>query len=153
MSCRWWRCIGNKRAASKVDVPKLIRPRCRCRRCRCHLSSCPMKKSDHGAFDPKTFATAVTPNGTRVYALPVVSRTRGNSRILEAGRRRSGPAGCGSLARTQVVSLTARMRWSRFHHLLRHGRQMQAPGASQFGDGRDRHRAHCLLYTSPSPRD
>ena len=33
-----------------------------------------------------------------------MSPTRGNSRILEAGRRRSGPADCGSLARTELVA-------------------------------------------------
>ena len=33
-----------------------------------------------------------------------VSPTRGNSRILEAGRSRSGPAGCGGLARTELVA-------------------------------------------------
>ena len=64
---------------------------------------CPMKKGDNSAFDPKIFPTAVTPNVTGVYALLVVSPTRGNSRILEAGRRRSGPASCGSLARTELV--------------------------------------------------
>ena len=75
-----------------------------------------MKKGDHGAFDPKIFPTAVTPNGTRVHTLLVMSPTRGNSRILEAGRRRSGPASCGSLVRTVLVAdlcpLTARMKWS-----------------------------------------
>ena len=62
-----------------------------------------MKKGDHGAFDPNVFPTAVTPNVTGAYTLPVVSPTRGNSRILEAGRRRSGPASCGSLAKTELV--------------------------------------------------
>jgi len=63
-----------------------------------------MKKGDHGAFDPTIFPTAVTPNGTRVHTLLVVSPTRGNSRILEAGRRRSEPASCGSLVRTVLVA-------------------------------------------------
>ena len=63
-----------------------------------------MKKGDDGSFNPNIFATGVTPNGTRVYTLLVVSPTRGNSRILEAGRRRSGPASCGSLARTVLVA-------------------------------------------------
>ena len=75
-----------------------------------------MKKGDHGAFDPTIFPTAVTPNGTRVHTLLVVSPTRRNSRILEAGRRRSEPASCGSLVRTVLVAdlcpLTARMKWS-----------------------------------------
>ena len=35
--------------------------------------------------------------------LLVVSPTRGNSCILGVGRRHSGPAGCGSLARTMLV--------------------------------------------------
>ena len=64
-----------------------------------------MKKGDHDAFDPTIFPTAVTPNGTRVHTLLVVSPTRGNSRVLEAGRRRSGPASCGSLARTVLVAV------------------------------------------------
>ena len=59
---------------------------------------------DHGSLDPKIFPTTVVPNGKGVYTLPVVSPTRGNSRILEAGRRRSGPASCGSLARTVLVA-------------------------------------------------
>ena len=33
----------------------------------------------------------------------VVSPTRGDTRVLEAGRRRSAPASCGSLARTVLV--------------------------------------------------
>ena len=24
LSCGWWRCIGSKRVASRVDVPKLL---------------------------------------------------------------------------------------------------------------------------------
>ena len=63
-----------------------------------------MKKGDHGTFDPKIFPTAVTPNVRGVYALLVVSPTRGNSHILGAGRRRSGPASCGRLARTVLVA-------------------------------------------------
>ena len=65
-----------------------------------------MTKGDHGAFDQKMFATAVIliPNDTGVYTMPVVSHTGGNSRVLEAGRRRSGPAGCGSLAKTELVT-------------------------------------------------
>ena len=42
---------------------------------------------------------AVAPNVTGVYTLPVVSPTRGNSRILEAGRRRPAPGSCRSLAK------------------------------------------------------
>ena len=63
-----------------------------------------MKEGDHCAFDPNIVATAITPNMTGVYTLPVVSPTRENSRILEAGRRCSGPAGLGSLARTVLVA-------------------------------------------------
>ena len=63
-----------------------------------------MKKGDQGALDPKIIATTVTPNGTGVYTLPVVSPVRGNSRILEAGRRRSRQAGCGRLARMVLVA-------------------------------------------------
>ena len=81
------------------------RPRCRCRRCRCRRSYCQMKKGDHDAFDPEIHIvpTAVMSNVTGVYTLLVVSPTRGNSRILEAGRRRSEPASCGSLVRTCLL--------------------------------------------------
>ena len=88
------------------------RPRGR-HRCRCRRSSCPMKKGDHGAFDPKIFPTVVTLNSTRVHTLLVVSSTRGT----HAYWKRVGVAPdqlvvavlqgrCSS----QVVSLTARMR-------------------------------------------
>ena len=63
-----------------------------------------MKKGDHGCFNPNIFATGVTPNGTLVYTLLVVPPTRRSSRIQEAGRRRSRPASCGSLARMALVA-------------------------------------------------
>ena len=102
-------------AGGAVSVTSAQRPRLVCRnRCRAATRSLPTlslssqllsdKKGDHGAFDPKIFLPAVTPNGTRVHTLFVVSPTRGNSRILEAGRRRSGPASCGRLARTVLVA-------------------------------------------------
>ena len=78
-------CIRDR---SKVDVPKLLPAgHAVAADAVVRRSSCPMKKGDHGSFDPKIFATAVTPNGTRVYTLLVVSFMRGNSCILEAGRR------------------------------------------------------------------
>ena len=141
-----------------------------------------MKKGDHGAFDPKIFLPAVTPTGTRVHTLLAVSPTRGNSRILEAGRRRSGPASCGSLVRTVLVAdlcpLTARMKWSSSTTCCdpggrcgRQGRRKSevvatvvapttaAVAAASLGDfdvtaaAVNLKNVVCLLYTSPSPRD
>ena len=63
-----------------------------------------MKKGGHGSFDSKIVATSVLPNGTGVSKLFVVSTTRETSRILDAGRRRYGPAGCGRLARTALAA-------------------------------------------------
>ena len=63
-----------------------------------------MKKGDHGSSDQKTFGTAFKQNGTRVYTLVEVSPTSETSCILEAGRRHSGQAGCGDLARTVLVA-------------------------------------------------
>ena len=104
-----WLVAVDALSVTSAQRPRLVyqivagRPRGR-HRCRCRRSSCPMEKGDHGAFDPKIFPTVVTLNSTRVHTLLVVSPTRGNSRILQAGRRRSGPASCGSLARTVLVA-------------------------------------------------
>ena len=115
-----------------------------------------MKTRDHGSFDPKIFTTAVTPNGSRVCPLHVMPLTRGNACILEAGRRRSGPAGCASLARTEVVAGCVSDRKNKVVAPILVAIREAYVGA-RVVVRRLRCAAAavnlCLLYTSPSPRD
>ena len=72
-----------------------------------------MKKGDDGSFNPNIFATGVTPNGTRVYTLLVVSpreETHAYWKRVGVVPDQLVVAVLQGWFLSQVVSLTARMR-------------------------------------------